>query len=174
MNTDESRPDFTSGFVWIWGPLSVDYDRRYLLWWIMSCSPVDRHQCFKWTYYFHFEGQRVRQERDKEALLARCRNFSTSLVMIYRTIHCHMFNMRMKCISIMFRHLFYTIKLTDISGKMLPSFQIHGRIYFIKWLVDLNSISGAVGTPIPFISETLVIVYQTTFLLKQKIKTFKF
>jgi hypothetical protein len=39
-------------------------------------------------------------------------------------------------------------------------------MYFTKWLVDLNSISGAVLTPLHCTSETLVIIYQTTFLHK--------
>jgi hypothetical protein len=39
-------------------------------------------------------------------------------------------------------------------------------MYFIKWLVVLSSISGAVCTPNACTSETLVIIYQTTFLHK--------
>jgi hypothetical protein len=39
-------------------------------------------------------------------------------------------------------------------------------MYFTKWLVDLSSIYGAVRTPITCTSETLVIIYQTTFLHK--------
>jgi hypothetical protein len=39
-------------------------------------------------------------------------------------------------------------------------------MYFIMWLVDLTSISGAVRTPNACISETLVIINQTTFLHK--------
>jgi hypothetical protein len=39
-------------------------------------------------------------------------------------------------------------------------------MYFTKWLVDLSSISGAICTPFPCTSETLVINYQTTFLHK--------
>jgi hypothetical protein len=41
-------------------------------------------------------------------------------------------------------------------------------MYFIKWLVDLSTISEAVGTPNPCTSETLVIIF-----IKQKIVTFK-
>jgi hypothetical protein len=39
-------------------------------------------------------------------------------------------------------------------------------MYFTKWLADLSSISGGIRTPIPCISETLVIIYQTTLLHK--------
>jgi hypothetical protein len=39
-------------------------------------------------------------------------------------------------------------------------------MFFAKWLVDLSSISGAISKPIPCTSETLVIIYQTTFLHK--------
>jgi hypothetical protein len=39
-------------------------------------------------------------------------------------------------------------------------------MYFTKWLVDLSTNSGAVRTPITCTSETLVIIYQTTFLHK--------
>jgi hypothetical protein len=39
-------------------------------------------------------------------------------------------------------------------------------MYFTKWLVDLSSISGAFHKPVPCTSETLVIIYQTTFLHK--------
>jgi hypothetical protein len=43
---------------------------------------------------------------------------------------------------------------------------MYGQMYFIMWLLDLSSISGAVRTPNTCISETLVIIHQTTFLQK--------
>jgi hypothetical protein len=47
---------------------------------------------------------------------------------------------------------------------------MYGRMNFYKWLVDLSSISGAVLHPtLVRTSETLVIIYQTTFLHKAEV-----